>query len=78
MVCRCKTSEPGIQGFSLGEWRSEVEHRNPPPKKLSGSPAGWFPSFNSYSSTGRETQSSLVAQRSLCLRIQVNGLESLC
>ena len=77
MVCRCKISEP-VHRFSLGEWRSKVEHHNPPPKKLSGSPAGCFPSFNSYSSTGRETQSSLVAKRSLCLRIQVNGLGSLC
>ena len=21
MVCKCKVSEPGAQGFSLGEWR---------------------------------------------------------
>lgn len=55
MVCRCKSLSQVYR--VLPQWRSELEHRNPPPRGVvQGPPAGWFPSFNSYSSTGRETQ----------------------
>lgn len=43
MMCRCKTSEPGIQGFSLGEWRSEVEHRNRHQRSCQGPLLGGSP-----------------------------------
>ena len=77
MVRKCKVSEPGTQGFSLGEWRwSITTHLQR--SCQGGPPAGWLSAFNSYSSMGRGTQSGLVAQRSLCLRIQINGVGSRC